>query len=543
MTMSSPTTISRAESQRRPPSQAIAPPQRLLAERKPRLTPPQVMPVGSHLSVRAAPRPASSSLRATAYLQRLDRIWHGVRMPDGSGVFAPPHRALSFGILVSISAIAAEGMAVATVMPTAATELGGLDGYGWAFSAFMLMSLIGAIAAGHAADRGNVTVPARLGFASFALGLVVAGLAPNWPVLLLGRGLQGFGGGSLGAVAYMAVARGYPESLRPRLLALLSSAWVVPALLGPALAGQVAEHSSWRLVFLGILPLVAGGAALLVSALARLPAAAAEHGSHDSRRLMTAVRLAVGVGLVLWAAGWSSLGPGVLLAALGAVLAVPALRSLLPAGTFTASPGLPAAVAIRGLLAFGFFGCEALIPLGLATVRDLPPSVVGLALTAGALLWVAGSWLQDRDEARTGGAAAQRAAVRVRVGLVLILLGIGAVAAVILSESLPVVLGVAAWGVAGLGMGLAYPGSTLVALGAPSAQSGLAAASLLVAETVGVSAGAGAGGTLIAVAAHLERGLPAGLGWAFVLMACAIVLALVPAIRLVPAASGSFGAS
>lgn len=464
-------------------------------------------------------------------------------MPDGIGVFAPPHRALSFGILVTISAIAAEGMAVATVMPTAATELGGLDAYGWAFSAFMLMSLIGAIAAGHSADRGSVTIPARLGFASFALGLVVAGVAPNWPVLLLGRGLQGFGGGSLGAVAYMAVARGYPASLRPRLLALLSSAWVLPALLGPAVAGQVAEHASWRLVFLGILPLVAGGAAPFVTALARLPVSipeASERSGQDGRRLLTAVRLAVGIGLVLLAAGMDSLLPGGLLAALGIVLAVPALRSLLPDGTFTASPGLPAAVAIRGLLAFGFFGCEALIPLGLATVRDLPPSVVGLALTAGALLWVAGSWFQDRDEARTGGAATQRA-LRVRVGLVLVLVGTGSVAAVILSASLPVVLGVAAWGVAGLGMGLAYPGSTLVALGAPSAQSGLAAASLLVAETVGVSAGAGAGGTLIALSVHLDRGLPLGLGWAFVLMAVATALTLVPAFRLVPTASGSIG--
>ncbi|HLZ26348.1 MAG TPA: MFS transporter [Chloroflexota bacterium] len=453
-------------------------------------------------------------------------------MPESGGVFSPPHRALSVGILVSISAIAAEGMAVATVMPAAATELGGLDGYGWAFSAFMLMSLIGAIAAGRSADRGSVTVPARLGFASFALGLVVAGVAPNWPVLLLGRGLQGFGGGSLSAVAYMAVARGYPESLRPRLLALLSSAWVVPALLGPALAGQVAEHASWRWVFLGILPLMAGGALMLMAALARLPAAASEPGVHDRGRLMTAARLAVGIGLVLWAAGWTSLGPSLLLAALGVVLAAPALRALLPVGTFTAHPGLPAAVAIRGLLAFGFFGCEALIPLGLATVRSLPPSVVGLALTAGALLWVAGSWLQDRDEARTAGAATQRA-VRVRVGLVLILVGIGSVAVVILSASLPVVLGVAAWGVAGLGMGLAYPGSTLVALNAPGPQSGLAAASLLVAETVGVSAGAGAGGTLIAVAVHLDQSLPLGLGWAFVLMAGAVVVALAPAIRLV----------
>lgn len=459
-------------------------------------------------------------------------IWHGVHVADTAGVFSSPHRALSIGILVSISAIATEGMAVATVMPNAATELGGLDGYGWAFSAFMLLSLVGAIAAGRAADGGSVTGPASLGFGMFAAGLIVAGLAPNWPVLLLGRALQGFGGGSLGAVAYIAVARGYPEALRPRLLALLSSAWVLPALLGPAIAGQVAEHASWRLVFLGILPLVAGGAGMLVSALGKLQDSASETREQDPRRLLTAVRLAVGVGLMLWAAGWSWPSPGLILAALGAVLAVPALRSLLPSGTFSASPGLPAAVAIRGLLAFGFFGCEALIPLGLASVRELSPSALGLALTAGALLWVSGAWLQDRDEARTRGSKGQRA-LRVRIGLGLILIGIGGVGAAILSASLPTLLAMAAWGVAGLGMGLAYPGSTLVALGDPSARGGFAAASLQVAETVGFAAGAGAGGALISLAAHLERGLSEGLGWGFLLMAGAILLAFASALRLV----------
>ena len=144
-------------------------------------------------------------------------------MADGTGVFSPPHRALSFGILVSITAIATGGMALATVMPTATTELGGLDWYGRDSTPSCFLSLTGAIAAGHAADRGSVTVPARLGFLSFAVGLVVAGAAPYWPVLLFGRGLQGFGGGSLGEVAYMAVARGCPEALRPRLLASLSS--------------------------------------------------------------------------------------------------------------------------------------------------------------------------------------------------------------------------------------------------------------------------------------------------------------------------------
>src|SRR5262249_28105205 len=108
-------------------------------------------------------------------------------MHDRDGVFSPHYRSLSIGILVSITAIAAEGMAVATILPTAATELGGLDAYGWAFSGFMLTSLIAAIAAGQAADRGSVAPPARLGFLAFALGLIVAGLAPTWPIFLVGR--------------------------------------------------------------------------------------------------------------------------------------------------------------------------------------------------------------------------------------------------------------------------------------------------------------------------------------------------------------------
>src|SRR5207237_8404553 len=124
-------------------------------------------------------------------------------------------------------------MAVGAVMPVAALDLGGLDGYGWAFSAFMLASLVGAISAGQSADRRGSGAPARLGFAAFTAGLIVAGMAPAWSILLLGRALQGFGAGSLIAVAYVAIARGYPEGLRPRLLALLSSAWIMPALIGP----------------------------------------------------------------------------------------------------------------------------------------------------------------------------------------------------------------------------------------------------------------------------------------------------------------------
>src|SRR6266542_4431977 len=128
-------------------------------------------------------------------------------LPPGpmTGVFAAGRRSLTLGIIVSASTIALESLAVATVLPTAAFELDGLGSYGWAFSAFLLASLIGAIAAGDLADVRGPGLPAGVGFGLFGAGLVLAGLAPAWPIFLFGRALQGFGGGALLALADLAV--------------------------------------------------------------------------------------------------------------------------------------------------------------------------------------------------------------------------------------------------------------------------------------------------------------------------------------------------
>jgi MFS family permease len=78
------------------------------------------------------------------------------------------------------------------------------------------------------------------GLALFAVGLVVGGTAPNMPVLVAGRAVQGLGAGVVPAVAYVAISRCYPEECRPRMFAVLSTAWVVPGLIGPAVAALVA---------------------------------------------------------------------------------------------------------------------------------------------------------------------------------------------------------------------------------------------------------------------------------------------------------------
>ena len=94
------------------------------------------------------------------------------------GLWAPPNRALTAGLVLAITFVAAEALAVVTVMPVVARDLGGLWLYGWVFSAFMLGSIVGIVTAGREADRHGPAVPFLAGLVLFSAGLAVAGLAP-----------------------------------------------------------------------------------------------------------------------------------------------------------------------------------------------------------------------------------------------------------------------------------------------------------------------------------------------------------------------------
>ncbi|TMA78025.1 MAG: MFS transporter, partial [Deltaproteobacteria bacterium] len=139
-------------------------------------------------------------------------------------------RSLTAGLLLTVVCVAFEGLAVTTVMPTAVRELGGLMSYGWAFSAFMLTNVVGIAVAGERIDRHGPRGPLAAGLALFALGLLGGGAAPSMAALIAARAVQGFGAGELSAVIYACVARCYPADQQPRMLALLSTAWVVPGL-------------------------------------------------------------------------------------------------------------------------------------------------------------------------------------------------------------------------------------------------------------------------------------------------------------------------
>src|SRR6266567_213422 len=442
---------------------------------------------------------------------------------DGSrapGLWGPETRALTAGLVLTITFVASEALAVITVMPVAAHELGGFRLYGWVFSAFMLGSVVGIVAAGREADRRGPAIPFAAGLVLFGAGLAVAGLAPSMGVLVAGRALQGLGAGAVPAVAYASIGRSLAGPLRARMMAVLSTAWVAPGLAGPAISAEVAQLFGWRWVFLGLLPVVAVAGSIAVPALIRLgPPAATQAREH---RLTDGLRTAAGAALLLaglsLAAGSGAILPGLALIAGGGVAGLPALRRLVPAGTLTGRPGLPATIASRGLLTFAFFGADAYVTLAITAVRHRSPVVAGIAVTGATVAWTAGAWVQARLSDVWEGRRL------VRIGLVIILAGIAGMV-LMLQPAVPVAEGLAAWTVAGLGMGLAYaPLSLMMLQKAPPGQEGRASASLNLTDVLGTAIGIGVGGA--AVAATAGSDLRLGITAAFAAAAAVALVAL-----------------
>jgi MFS family permease len=398
------------------------------------------------------------------------------------------------------------------------------------FSGFFLASLVGIVVVGGAVDRHGLARPFAVGLVLFGIGLLVGGLATSMPVLVAARFVQGLGAGAIPPIAYVAIGRSLPETLRAQMFATLSTAWILPGVIGPSVAAAIGVTVGWRFVFLGLLPLIGLAGALTLQALRDVapasPAETAEPPPPNRARLPQAIQVAVGAGLVMLGLTLGEPVPVAILAILGVLIGGHALRGLTPEGTLTARPVLPAAVLLRGLLTFMFFGIDAFVPLALVEWRGVSLGEAGIVLTAATVSWTTGSWVQARNTRRWSSPAF------VRAGFMASLLGLATFMVVLLPQ-VHWLISIPTFALAGFGMGLAYSPMALIVLReAPTELHGSASSALSLTDTLGTALGTGVSGAVVAAGVRASGQPMPGLAVAFAIALAVGALGLALSHRL-----------
>lgn len=380
-------------------------------------------------------------------------------------------------------------------MPAVAADLHGLPVYALAFGAPFATSVVGMALAGAWADGVGPRRPLGVGVGLLAVGLLLAGSAPQMAVFALGRGVQGLGAGMLTVAVYALVGSIVPEPQRPRIFAWFSAAWVLPAMIGPAVSGLLLHTVGWRAVFLLVPSLALPAGLIMWPAVRDAPVPSSERAARAGDGVRRRVLLAAGAGgaaAVLQVAGTRQAVLGRTVAAAALVVMVLCAHRLLPRGVFRLGRGVPAVVAVRGLIGAAFAGAEAYLPLLLVREHHWEPAVAGLVLTLGAVTWFAGAWIQGRlpePEARYGFS---------RVGTALLVVGVGTFLLVAL-PAVPGWIAAIGWGTAGVGIGLAYSSTSLLALHlSPPERHGEASSALTTGESLTSAGVLAVGGALFA---------------------------------------------
>ncbi|KAA2314116.1 MFS transporter [Pseudooceanicola sediminis] len=298
---------------------------------------------------------------------------------------------------------------VSTALPEIVSDLGGLSYITWVVTAYLLSSTIGAPIAGKLGDMYGRKIVLQCAIVIFLLGGAIAGMAWNMPVLILGRIIQGLGGGSLIVVSMAVVADVLPPRERARAQGTLSAVFGVSTVLGPLVGGFLVQSVGWHWIFFVNLPF--GVAAFVV--LTRTLAAQAQTVRHKMDYLGAVLLMCFLSALVLLAnlAGtilpWGSVAT---LALMG--LTVLSLAAFLLNEARASEPVMPlllfrvrnyqVANSVNFLVGMAMFGTISFVPMFLQVVKGVEPARSGLYLIAMMAGLIGGSFSAGRFMTRTG---------------------------------------------------------------------------------------------------------------------------------------------
>jgi len=178
---------------------------------------------------------------------------------------------ITIALQVAVVIHASSTFLVATILPSAVAEMGGLAYMNWTSTGYLAGSILGSATGGWMKSRVGGRAAFSLAAAAFAAGCLVAAASPSMDVLIGGRVLQGISGGLWIATVYAVLREVYPREIWARSLAGLSAMWGIAAFVGPAIGGVFAEFGLWRWSFVAVAPIALVTVLLAASRLPRQP--------------------------------------------------------------------------------------------------------------------------------------------------------------------------------------------------------------------------------------------------------------------------------
>jgi MFS family permease len=280
----------------------------------------------------------------------------------------------------------------ATLLPSIVADIGGGKLMSWPTTAFVAASIIAA--------TGTAVVSRAMGnrwafcggAVVYAVGAVLCGVAPSFVLIIVGRFVQGLGGGLLAALAYVLVRSVFAEPLWPRVFGLLSGVWSVTVLAGPLIGGVFAGYCNWR----GAFHTVAGiGGILAMGALLIFPAGTAKD-DPIARRFPVLRVLLICAAIALLSCATVLIGPAVKGAFIAAAIAAfvvmlridrAALAPLLPSDAFSLRSPTGAGLWMVLLLSVAYTPLAIYGPLFLQRLHGLRPLPAGYMVAGSSLAW------------------------------------------------------------------------------------------------------------------------------------------------------------
>ncbi|MDE1476779.1 MFS transporter [Xenorhabdus bovienii] len=418
-----------------------------------------------------------------------------------------------------------------TILPSVVRDIGGLEYYAWNTTLFMVASIIGAPLSKNVLSRFGPRAAYLVALIVFCGGTLVCASAKDMLWMLVGRFVQGFGGGILFALSYALIRIVFDGRLWPRAMAMVSGMWGIATLCGPAIGGIFAHSDTWRLAFIALLPVAA---VLAVIVLVQLPAY--EKSSAQTERAAIGKILLLGVSVLIISiaslskeifANIAGVAAGLVIVVLIARVDRKSKIKLLPTGAYDIRASLGAIYACMSLLVIGMTS-EIFVPYFLQTIHGYQPLIAGYATALMAAGWTVGSLFSS-------GRSAQTAQALVRRGPILVVLALIVLAIIMPSQHLlgPVsslTLMCVALAAVGAGIGAAWPHLlTQVFTNAPAGQEDLASTSITTVQLYATAIGSAFAGIVANLAGFSDPGGLAGAQsaamWLFAVFAIAPVLA------------------